>query len=83
LTRKIGARKVGALATRLALVKLFMRVQDVAELFAFVSNGSRLSTFLRVAPPKFFDVLFYRNRQTAQTPGTAAKATPAFPLQEL
>lgn len=43
LSRKIGARKVGTLAARLPFVKFLVRFQDVAEFFAFVSNGSRLS----------------------------------------
>jgi hypothetical protein len=39
---KIGAGKIGALPARMALMEFLVRVQDVFQLLAFVSNGLRL-----------------------------------------
>ena len=39
---KIGAGKIGAFAARMPLMEFLVRVQDVLQLLAFVSNGLRL-----------------------------------------
>ncbi len=39
---KIGAGKIGAFPARMPFMEFFVRVQNVLELFAFMSNGLRL-----------------------------------------
>jgi hypothetical protein len=65
LTRKIGARQIGALAARLPLVKLLVRVQDVLQLFTFVSNGRPLA------------LLFYRKGRDEQIEAELTARLPA------
>jgi hypothetical protein len=70
---KIGAGKIGAFPARMPFVKFLVRVQNVLQLLALVSNGLRLplpqvllgnratgSMALRQIDSR--ELLFYRNR---------------------
>ena len=75
---KIGAGKIGAFPARMALMEFLVRVQNVFQLLAFVSNGLRLPRPL--APPGIrasgliafpsmdsSELPFYRIQRDAQT----------------
>ena len=78
LAGKIGAGKIGAFPAGIPLMEFLVRVQNVFELLAFVSNrlrlprpqappGNRVSSPIALPQSGSGELPFYRNRRDAQT----------------